>query len=293
MTEAPRISCIVHTRDSERTLERALASVAWADELLVVDMQSRDRSREIAARYATRLLEAPLVPRVDAIRNRYLEQAAHEWILVLDSDEYLADDAQDNVRGLVREAADEIDAFAIPRFNSIAGQILRGSGWYPDHQLRLFRRGTVQWSDATHVAPRLLTGRGRRRVLEPPGCLHLHHENYADLAHFVRKQLAYAVDDRYDDDPSRFRFEDYLERAYRELAVRRDPERDGDLSRALSLLMAWDAVVRGLLHWDRLRPRPPLPDAVALPPVERGRDRSGLRGLLRRLRRRRRRREPR
>jgi hypothetical protein len=130
-------------------------------------------------------------------------------------------------------------------------------------------------------------------VLEPPGCLHLHHENYADLAHFVRKQLAYAVDDRYDDDPSRFRFEDYLERAYRELAVRRDPERDGDLSRALSLLMAWDAVVRGLLHWDRLRPRPPLPDAVALPPVERGRDRSGLRGLLRRLRRRRRRREPR
>lgn len=290
--ETQNITCIVHTRDSERTLERALASVAWVEELIVVDMASRDRTREIAAKYASRLLDAPVVPRVDGIRNRYLEEAAHPWILVLDSDERLADDGEQSVRALVREAGAEIDAFAIPRYNRIAGQILRGSGWYPDHQLRLFRKGTVQWTDGTHVAPRLTTGRERRRVLEPPGCLHLHHENYADLSHFARKQLAYAIDDRYDDDPARFRFEDYLERAYRELAARRDPEEDGDLSRALSLLMAWDAVVRGVLHWDSLDPRPPLPDAIALPPAARAHRawRHDLRDLLR-LRRRRRRRE--
>jgi glycosyltransferase involved in cell wall biosynthesis len=280
VTDHDPISCIVHTRDSEATLERALESVAWADELLVVDMQSRDRTREIASRYATRVLDAAPVARVDGIRNRYLDHASHTWILVLDSDEYLADDGERNVRALVREAGDEVDAFAIPRFNKIAGQIMRGSGWYPDHQLRLFRNGTVRWPDATHVPPTLLTGRGRRRVLEPPGCLHIHHQNYDDLAHFVRKQLSYALDDHYDDDPSRFRFEEYVARAYDILAARREPDRDGDLSRALSLLLAWDAIVRGLVHWDRLQPRPALPDAVMLPPAERRRPRRGLRGWL-------------
>ena len=292
MPESLAITCIVHTRDSEATLERALTSVAWVDELIVVDMQSRDRTREIAAKHASRILEAPLARRVDGIRSRFLAEAAHDWILVLDSDEYLADDAQESVRALLREAADEFDAFAIPRFNSIAGQIMRGSGWYPDHQLRLFRKGTVRWSDGTHVAPKLLTGRERRRVLQPPDCLHIHHQNYADLAHFVRKQVAYALDDRYDDDPSRFRFDDYVTRAYQQLAARRDPERDGDLSRALSLLMAWDQVVRGLLHWERLDPRPPLPDSAVLPPAthEPDRERRGLRAWLRHRRRRRKRR---
>lgn len=284
MTDAVRISCIVHTRDSEATLERALASVAWVDELIVVDMESRDATREIAGRHATRLIRTPIVPRVDGIRSRYLEEASHEWILVLDSDEYLARDAEENVRSLVAEAGDEIDAYAIPRFNTIAGQTMLSSGWYPDHQLRLFRRGTVRWSDTTHVAPEVRTGRHRCHKLQPPGCLHIHHPSYDDLSHFLRKQLAYALDDRYDPDPSAFRFEDHLSRAYEQLERRRDPEQDGDLSRALSLIMAWDAVVRGLIHWDRLEPRPPLPDAVVLPPVTRRRRGGWLRRLLRRRR---------
>ncbi len=265
----PGISCIVHTRDAEATLDRALASVAWADELIVVDMASRDRTREIAARYASRILEAPPVPRVDGVRSRFLEEATHPWIFVLDADERLADDGEENVRALIAEAGDAIDAYAIPRFNAIAGQTMRGSGWYPDAQVRLFRKGTVRWTDSIHVGPEVLTGRERRRVLRPPGCLHIHHANYEDLAHFLRKQLDYALADRYDDDPERFRFDDYLARAWEELARRREPELDGDLSRALSLAMAWDAVVRGLIHWDRLRPRPALPDAVALPPLTR------------------------
>ena len=125
MSSNTPITCIVHTRNSEATLEAALASVAWADELLVVDMASEDRTREIAAKYEARILEAPEAPRVDGIRNRYLEAASHEWILVLDSDERLADDGEEEVRRLVAEAGTDVDAFAIPRFNTIAGQVMR------------------------------------------------------------------------------------------------------------------------------------------------------------------------
>jgi glycosyltransferase involved in cell wall biosynthesis len=279
------ITCIVHTRNSESTVEAALDSVAWADELLVVDMESEDRTREIAAGYATRILEAPVAPRVDGIRNRYLEEARHQWILVLDSDERLADDGEEAVRSLVAEAGTEIDAYAIPRFNTIAGQVMRGSGWYPDAQIRLFRKGTVRWHDVHHRGAEVLTGRARRRRLEPPGCLHIHHRNYESLAHFIRKQVDYALTDRYDDDPSAFRFEAYVSRAHENLAARRDPDHDGDLSHALSLLMAWNELVRGLVHWERLDPRPPLGEAAALP--ARAEERSPTRGPRRWLRRRR------
>jgi hypothetical protein len=228
-------------------------------------MASRDGTREIAARHATALLDAPVAPRVDGIRDRYVARAAHQWVFVLDADESLADDAGDEIRRLVAEHGARVDAFAIPRFDSIAGQTMRGSGWYPDHQIRLFRKGTVRWSDTQHVLPEVVTGRSRLMELVPPGCLHIHHRNYESLRHFARKQLEYALAERYDPRPESFDFADYVARAYEALALRDDPERDGDLSHALALLLAWDQVVRGLVHWESLEPRPPLGTLAALP----------------------------
>jgi glycosyltransferase involved in cell wall biosynthesis len=260
-----RVSGIVHTRNSADTLERALSTLRWVDELLVVDMASDDGTVAIAERLADRVLRAPIVARVDDVRNEFLARAAHEWIFVLDSDEYLASDAANQVAALVRAHGGDVDAFGIPRFNFLAGQIMRGSGWYPDHQVRLFRRGTVRWPRAHHRAPDVLTGAHRLLRLSPPECLHIHHLGYRDLRHFIRTQVDCALDGRYDADPGRFDFADYVAAAHDHLALRRDVECDGDLSHALALLMAWDAIVRGLVHWDSLDPRPDLGLLVALP----------------------------
>jgi glycosyltransferase involved in cell wall biosynthesis len=199
-----KLSCIIHTRNSAETLDRALASVAWADDIIVVDMESTDSTRAVAAQYTQRILSTPIVPRVDGIRQQFLAEARHDWILVLDSDEHLAADAEANVTNLLEQYGDRYDAFAIPRFNYIAGQIMRGSGWYPAAQIRLFRKGTVRWPDANHQLPEVITG--RLLELEPPDCLHIHHRNYEDLRHFIHKQLDYALNDRYDSDPSTFDF---------------------------------------------------------------------------------------
>jgi glycosyltransferase involved in cell wall biosynthesis len=255
----------VHTRDSAATLEDALRSLAWADEILVVDMASRDATLDLARRYATRVLAAEVAPRVDGIRNRYVDEVTGDWVLVLDSDEVLADDAGAEVRRLVAAHGADVDAFAIPRFNSIAGQVMRGSGWYPDHQIRLFRKGTVRWSDTHHTRPEVVTGRARLMELRPPRCLHIHHRNYESLRHFAEKQLQYALTDRYDTRPESFDFADYVASAYETLATRDDPAQDGDLSHALALLLAWDRIVRGLVHWESLEPRPPLGLLAALP----------------------------
>src|SRR5262252_6154606 len=186
-----KISTVVHTCNSDATLEKALQSISWADEIIVVDMQSVDRSLEIARNFTDRIFNVSKNPRVDGIRNEYNSKASNEWIFVLDSDEYLALDAAKEVSGLIEQHAERYDAFAIPRFNYIAGQLMRGTGWYPDHQVRLFRKGTVHWKDTIHVPPEISTGRHRLLQLVPPTCLHIHHLNYRDLRHFVHKQLEY------------------------------------------------------------------------------------------------------
>jgi len=260
-----KISAIVHTRNSEKNLTKALKSISWADELIVVDMESCDKSVEIAKSFNAVVYHQDVVPRVDGIRNHYLEKTANEWILVLDSDEYLADDGESSIRELITTHDRNYDAFAIPRFNHIADQVMQSSDWYPDHQIRLFRKGCVCWSDTNHQLPAVTSGPHRLLELKLPNCLHIHHDNYPDLKSFIRRQLNYALDDVYDSDPENFDFSDYIARAYENLALHNDPQKDGDLSHALSLLMAWDAVVRGLIHWDSLEPQPPLAYLRALP----------------------------
>jgi glycosyltransferase involved in cell wall biosynthesis len=262
---APALSCIVHTRDSEATLARALGSVRWVADLIVVDMASQDDTVRIAREFSARILTAPRVDRVDGIRNDYIEQARHEWVLVLDADEALAADAEANIGALLDRHGADYDAFALPRFNTIAGQVMRGSGWYPDRQIRLFRKGRVRWSDAIHKRPAVAGGRTRLLEVPPEEGVFIHHRNYDDLRQFIARQLDYALKDRYPSDPSSFQFGDYVALAYRHLATRRDPEKDGDLSHALALVMAWDAIVRGLLHWEALAPRPGLGAWAALP----------------------------
>ena len=259
------VSAIVHTRNSQATLERTLLSLGWADELIVVDSSSQDATLQIARRFTDRIFSAAAVALADAARNQLFEGVSHEWIFVLDPDEYLAQDAGQALRECIERCGDRFDAFALPRFNYIAGQILRGSRWYPDYQVRLFRKGTARWNDSTHLA--LVVTPGQHRVLElkPPGCPHIHRRNDSGLRHFIRQQVDHALQDRYDSDPAVFEFSDYVAQAYEELALGCDPENDGDLSHALSLLMAWDAIIRGLIHWDSLQPRPPLGYLKALP----------------------------
>lgn len=264
------LTVITHARDAAGGLSKLLPTVRWAAEVIIIDMQSSDNTAAVARAAGARVLSTRLHPRVDAIRNRYLEEARTEWILVLDADEYLADDAPALVDRLIQEKGADYDAFAIPRFNRIGTRILRGSGWYPDPQVRLFRRGCVRWTDSIHHPPDVVTGPRRLHRLTPPDCLHLHHDNYPDLSAFIERQLRYALQDVYD--PDRYCSGDYLTAAYAEFARRHDPGADGDLSRALAIVMAWDKVMRGLIHWDRLDPKPSLEDFFTLPVAVKERD---------------------
>ncbi len=261
--EMLNLTVIIHTRNSETLLPQALASVRWADERIVVDMESDDRTCDIARQYGAVVLSTPVAPRIDGIRNQFLDCGRHEWILVLDSDEYLAADAEQVIRNLLEQHGQSCDAFFIPRYNIIAGQIIRGSSWYPDHQVRLFRKGCVRWDDSTHKIAEVLTGKERLHKLEPPGCLHIHHNNYASVEQFIERQCRYALNDVYPEDG--FSFESYVAQAYEAFGYRLDEKHDGELSFALATVMAWDRVIRGLIHWERQGRKDSLSKAFSLP----------------------------
>lgn len=264
MNDTGAISLIVHTRNSAHVLPELLRSTAWCDERIVVDMTSTDGTVDLASAAGCRIVTIEPESFNDALRNRFLGEPAHPWTLVLDSDEYLAADAEEELRRAVAAAADDVDGFWIPRFNAIAGRVLRGSGWYPDHQLRLFRTGAIRYEVAHHRVPQLVDATRRTERLEPPGCVHIHHENYASLVAFVERQVAYAVTDVYDDDPTRFDFTAYLARAGLEFEHRLDTDADADHAYALALLMYWNQILRGLVHWERLGYAPPLPTEAPL-----------------------------
>lgn len=263
MDDLRRVTVIVHTRNAATELAKLLPTVRWAADIVVVDMESSDDTADVARTHGARVVPVAFHPRVDAVRNRFLEESATEWILVMDADEYLPDDAPELVADLIAGHGDRYDAFAIPRFNRIGGHVMRGSGWYPDQQIRLFRRGTVSWSDSTHRPPEVLSGRDRMLLLKPPGCLHIHHDNYANLREVIERQVRYALNDVYS--PDHYEPDRYAAAALEAFARRHDPDSDGDLSRALAVIMAWDQVIRGLIHWDQLADKPSLGDYLTLP----------------------------
>src|SRR5439155_26587695 len=146
-----RVTAVVNTLNEEAQLPACLESLRWATEIVVVDMHSDDRTREIAAAFGCRVFQHERTGYVEPARNFALQQASHPWALVVDADERVS-------AALASWIANELDttdaaAFRIPRRNFYGQRWITCCGWFPDEQLRLFRRELVSYSDRIHRAP--------------------------------------------------------------------------------------------------------------------------------------------
>jgi glycosyltransferase involved in cell wall biosynthesis len=140
----PRLSVTIITRDEEADIAAALASVAWADEILVVDSGSTDRTVEIARAAGARVIVHDW-PGYAAQKNYAAGQAAHDWILSLDADERVTAGLAADVRQVLEQPAANV-AYRIPRITWHLGRWIRGTDWYPDYQTRLYDRRAAQWT---------------------------------------------------------------------------------------------------------------------------------------------------
>ena len=150
----PRLSVVLITRNEIRNIDACLRSVAFADEVVVVDSASTDGTADAARAAGARVLDAPDWPGFGPQKNRALDAATGDWVLSLDADEQVTPELAASVRDAIHSA--KYDAWETSRRSSYCGQYMAHSGWYPDRVVRLFRRGSARFSDDL-VHERVLT----------------------------------------------------------------------------------------------------------------------------------------
>jgi glycosyltransferase involved in cell wall biosynthesis len=169
-----RLSVTIVTLNEERDLPRALASVAGlADEVVVVDSGSTDRTLEVARRHGARVLTRPWTDYSDQ-KNFAAAQGSHEWILSLDADEALSPELRAELARW-KESPAEAAAYEMPRRAHYLGRWIRHSGWYPDLKRRLYRRDRARFVGTLHES---LEVDGRVERLQGE----LHHYSCSSLA---------------------------------------------------------------------------------------------------------------
>ena len=180
-----RLTVTVIAWNEEERLRACLESVTWADEIVVVDAESVDKTAQIAREFTDKV-SVRVWPGFAAQKNYALEQATGEWILSLDADERVTLELRERIRAVLKEDG-PADGYSIPRRNIFWGEWVRHGGLYPDYQLRLFRRGAGRFAeDAVHES---VTVDGRVDTLAEA----LLHQSYRDLEDFVRRSNRYST----------------------------------------------------------------------------------------------------
>lgn len=183
----PDLSAVIIARDEERTIGKVLASIKdLVNEIVLVDSGSTDRTVEIAKECGARVIHQDWLGYA-AQKNFALEQAGGEWILSLDADEIVTPELKEEIRKVL--SADDIESwqgFKIGRLMFVGERAIMHGGFYPDPQLRLFRRGMGRFND--RLVHESVSLSGRKRMLRH----HLLHYSYRDLAHFENAHEKYA-----------------------------------------------------------------------------------------------------
>lgn len=140
-----KISATIITFNEEGNIREACESVRWADEIVVVDSESTDNTREIAKECGAKVIVNSW-PGFAAQKQFAIDQAQHEWILSLDADERVSEELRSSIENL-KESGSLADGYLLSRRSFYQGRWIRGGGWYPDRQLRLFKKSKGHWKN--------------------------------------------------------------------------------------------------------------------------------------------------
>lgn len=122
---------------------RALESVAWTDEVVVVDSGSTDQTMDLCREWGARVIAGKFDGFVNS-KNRALKYTRGEWVLSIDADEQVTPELRDEILKIIQDE-NALDGYRVPRRNHYLGKWVRHCGWYPDYQLRLWRRPRGKW----------------------------------------------------------------------------------------------------------------------------------------------------
>ena len=179
------LSVILITKNEEANLKDCLESVSFADEIIVVDSQSSDKTQEIARSFGAKLEITSDWPGFGLQKNRALSLATKDWVLSIDADERVTPELKQEILATMASPK-AADCYAIPRSSWYCGRFMKHSGWYPDYVDRLFKRGTARFSE--HLVHEHLLPEGSKGKLKH----HFLHYSFRDFSQVLRKVDTYS-----------------------------------------------------------------------------------------------------
>ena len=182
-----KISAFVIAHNRAPILGTCLRGLRFADELIVVDKSSTDGSRTIAEAYADDVITVPWTPTVEETRTLALSLCRHGWILFMDDDECLSAEAERHIRAEVQ--APRGDIYELPLRHYILGRHDERAYYWPEHHVRLFRRGAVTFSRTVHAGIVQLSDRVARFDAKDGVCIH--HLSHPDASGWIEKTNRY------------------------------------------------------------------------------------------------------
>jgi glycosyltransferase involved in cell wall biosynthesis len=182
-----KISATIITLNEESNIKSACESLAWADEVLVVDSNSTDATRTIAEACGARVITNAW-PGFGAQKQFAVEQAKHEWVFSLDADERVSDELRQSIAAL-RNAKATADGYLVARRTYYQQRWIRGGGWYPDRQLRLFKKSMGHWKQR-HIHESVTMNPGARVEKLSGDLLHYTSQNAAHHHRMIGERYA-------------------------------------------------------------------------------------------------------
>lgn len=182
-----KISVIINTLNEAENLPRAIKSVKnLADEIVVTDMESEDGTADLAKQLGAKVFKHKKVGYVEPARNFAISKATGEWVLILDADEEITQKLSEKIKKIVQNP--EADYYRIPRKNVIFGKWLKHSRWWPDYNIRLFKKGAVVWNEVIHAVP-MTQGKGIE--IEDKEEFAIVHYNYSSIDQYLSRMNRY------------------------------------------------------------------------------------------------------
>ena len=184
-----KISCIIHTYNSEKYLIQCLESVKWCDEIVIIDMYSNDNTLEIAKKYNCKIYMHKNLGFADPARSYGLSKSSNDWILAVDSDEVIMPKLQVELKNIVN--TNKYDVVYISFRNYFFGKEIIGSGWgYKDQVIpRFFKKGFLNYTNEVHNFIQINNNARIGKIIDKEKSII--HFNYDSVSQFISKLNRY------------------------------------------------------------------------------------------------------
>ncbi|HVP37114.1 MAG TPA: glycosyltransferase family 2 protein [Terriglobales bacterium] len=180
-----RISAIIIVYNEEKNIQRCLESLSWADEIVVVDSFSQDRTKDIASSFTNKIFD--LEWQGFGKQKEFARQkASNDWVLSIDADEVVSEKLREEIKSIINKN-NSLDGYYIPRLSNFLGRWIKHSGWFPDRVLRLFRKDRAEFDESPVHEKLILDGKSgflKNEIL---------HYTDPDISHYLSKLDRYTT----------------------------------------------------------------------------------------------------